>query len=111
MRKYALQAVRTAEVRANKAGAPFSIDAEGIVLLMQEQSVCAISGIPFRDTVEPGVPHPYSPSLDRIWPEVGYVYGNLRFILNGLNALKGRGTDEDLLNICRAVVERNPDSV
>lgn len=64
---------------------------------------CALSGLPFRN----GGLNPYSPSLDRIKPELGYVPGNVRVILHGLNSLKSTGTDEDVVAICRAVVEKH----
>ena len=50
-------------------------------------------------------PLPFSPSLDRIDRTKGYIDGNSRFILHGLNSLKGRGTDEDMKMICRAVLK------
>lgn len=47
----------------------------------------------------------WSPSLDRKDPNKGYTEENTRLILNGLNALKSTGTDEELIEICRAVME------
>jgi len=64
---------------------------------------CAISGIEFRRGNGCG-PSPYSPSIDRIIPALGYTKGNCRFILHALNALKGSGGDEDALAIAKAFV-------
>lgn len=47
----------------------------------------------------------FSISIDRIKPELGYVPGNVRFLLAGVNDLKGTGTDEDVLTIAHALVE------
>jgi hypothetical protein len=47
---------------------------------------------------------PFSPSIDRIIPTLGYTKGNCRFILHALNALKGSGTDEQALAIAGAFV-------
>jgi hypothetical protein len=52
---------------------------------------CPISGKPLDWKRESGggMPHFYSPSIDRINPSQGYVPGNLRFIANGWNTRKG----------------------
>lgn len=65
---------------------------------------CALSGVEFRRGMGTG-PSPFSPSIDRIIPSLGYTKGNCRFILHALNALKGAGTDEDALAIAKAFVE------
>jgi hypothetical protein len=66
---------------------------------------CALSGIEFRRNVGLG-PGPFSPSIDRIRPELGYTKGNCRFILHAINAMKGSGSDEEMLLIARALVSR-----
>jgi len=66
---------------------------------------CALSGIEFRRNVGMG-PGPFSPSIDRIQPELGYTKGNCRFILHAINAMKGSGSDEEMLLIARALVSR-----
>jgi hypothetical protein len=64
---------------------------------------CEITKIPFRLNVKRG-PHPFSPSVDRKNPLEGYTQGNTRFILWGCNAVKGVGTDADMLEIACAIV-------
>jgi hypothetical protein len=64
---------------------------------------CALSDIEFRRNVGMG-PGPFSPSIDRIRPELGYTKGNCRFILHAINAMKGSGSDEEMLQIARALV-------
>lgn len=75
--------------------------------LMENQGrVCALSGLPFKAGNQRDDTYLYSPSLDKIDPFGRYEPGNVRFVINALNALKGRGTDEDVLIICKAVVEK-----
>lgn len=47
----------------------------------------------------------YWPSIDRIDPKVGYLTSNCRIILHAVNALKGEGTDADILLVANAIVE------
>lgn len=70
---------------------------------------CEITGIVFRVNGKRG-PHPFSPSLDRIDPEKGYVQSNCRFILWGCNAIKGVGTDADMYEIAAAITNARKDS-
>jgi len=63
---------------------------------------CEITGLPF--SLDGGI-SPYSPSLDRIDNTRGYVQDNCRYILNGINALKGTGTDMDIYKIAKAIIE------
>lgn len=64
---------------------------------------CEITKIKFRSSGKQG-PHPFSPSIDKIDPTKGYTQENSRFILLGCNALKGRGSDQDMLEIAKAIV-------
>lgn len=66
---------------------------------------CSISGLKFIR--EGGLVTPFHPSLDRIKPELGYVQDNCRWILFGLNALKGAYTDADVFIICKAICDYN----
>lgn len=89
-------------------GIPFLIDFEHLCKLVDESDGrCALSGLPFAKG-PPGMKGVYSPSLDRIKPELGYVPGNVRVILDAVNGAKSTGTDEDLIMICHAVAARNP---
>ncbi|MEM5296936.1 hypothetical protein VSR82_21720 [Burkholderia sp. JPY481] len=67
---------------------------------------CAVTGLPFYvDEAEKSF-GPSRPSLDRI--EVGGPYSadNLRVVLLGVNALRGCGSDADMVRIARAIVGR-----
>lgn len=100
-------AVNSAKRRSADRGVPFGItNDDANALITSQGGKCAISGLPFQRS-ETGVASLFSPSLDRIKPSEGYVMDNIRFILHGLNAMKGSDTDDDLIAVCRAVVENN----
>lgn len=63
---------------------------------------CALTGIKF-DTKSKITP--FSATIDRINNKKGYTEENSRIILFGVNALKGTGTDEDVLKIAKALVK------
>lgn len=99
-------AIGRARKRAAAKSIPFNLPLGTVKKLVDDSAgMCALSGLPFQRGE--GHSTTWSPSLDRIKPELGYVSGNVRLILHGLNALKSTGTDEDLMAVCRAVVERN----
>lgn len=64
---------------------------------------CEITGIPFQHGSRN--PTPFSPSIDRIDPRLGYTKENCRFILFGVNSLKLNGTDSDVMLIARAILK------
>ena len=75
-----------AKVRAKKAGVPFSITPEDLVV----PEFCPILGIKLEHgTVKD---RDSSPSLDRVIPELGYVPGNIAVISHLANRIKNTGT-------------------
>ncbi len=74
-----VRAVRQAGYRCAATGRPFDID--------------------YRSSGAGGT-H-FAPSPDRIAPELGYVRGNVRWVLWCLNRGKGRMSAEEYLEICR----------
>lgn len=84
MLKRALHLLRAARRRARKYRLPYDLDPH----LEHYQKIidaghCQETGIKFDMKASRG---PFSPSLDRIKPKRGYVHGNVRVILWGLNA-------------------------
>lgn len=65
---------------------------------------CELTGVSFRANPAGRGPFPFSCSLDKIKPELGYTPENCRFILWGCNGLKGSGTDEDMYAIAKALM-------
>lgn len=76
-----------ARKRAASLGLPFDIEPEDIKV----PSECPILGIPLdsRD-------RNHAPSLDRVFPFLGYVVTNIRVISFRANRLKGDASPEEL---------------
>lgn len=66
---------------------------------------CELTGLPFDWSK--GTMHSFSPSIDRIDSSRGYTQDNCRFILLAINSLKGAESDETMLMIALAYVQRN----
>lgn len=69
---------------------------------------CEITGIAFDTNYgarTKNAPIPFSPSVDRIDPTKGYTTDNVRWVLFGVNALKGMGSDDDMMMIAEAIVK------
>lgn len=99
--------IYSARHRAKTDGLPFDLTAEWGKA--RWTSCCELTGLPFRFSQSGDhAAGPYAPSLDRIVPEAGYTKANCRFILHGLNSLKGVGTDEDMRRIAMALVFASP---
>lgn len=79
--------IRLARVRATKKGLPFDLDKHVQELTARVgKNCCEMTGV----ELQRAVPKAYnSPSLDRIVPEKGYVYSNVRVICYALNCALG----------------------
>jgi len=65
---------------------------------------CAISGLPFWFC---GKQYgPTLPSIDRIDPDCDYSARNIRITLYGINSFRGRGSDEDMYLMAKAIVRK-----
>ena len=87
-----------AKIRAKAKGLPFTITTKDIVI----PDVCPVLGVPLTrpDGTSRG-PGPYTPSLDRIVPELGYVPGNVRVISYRANRIRNDATIEELEAVLR----------
>lgn len=86
--------LQNARVRARRAGVPFTITVDDIVI----PTHCPILGIPlFQKKGKGGGDH--SPSLDRVRPHEGYVPGNVIVISNRANRLKSDASIRELRDI------------
>lgn len=94
--------VHSAKKRCQKTGVVFDLDREWVD--QTYTGFCSLTGIPFETK---GTRSPYAVSLDRIDTKKGYTKDNCRFILFGLNAFKGSGTDNDMITIAKMLVEKN----
>ncbi len=93
--------ITAAKGRARKAGVPFSISAEDIMI----PEYCPVLGN--RLEKSEGVPTDNSPSLDKVIPALGYVKGNVRVISWRANRLKGDASLEELKLIVKYLKEHD----
>lgn len=83
-----------AKQRAKRYGVPFSITSEYIKSCIPADGCCPITGQPFERGV--GKVGPRSMTLDRIFPELGYVPGNIAVISHLANSIKQNCTDPEV---------------
>lgn len=89
-----------AKSRAKRAGIPFNLDFEDIVI----PSHCPLLGIPLerrKKSVWKG-----SPSLDRIVPSRGYVKGNVWVISHRANSMKSDFSVDQLKRFVQALEQK-----
>lgn len=103
--KRAMCLVSAARIRARKKGIPFELTGDEIAKLQMaiDVGVCELSGVPFTLT---GPRSATSPSLDRIFPALGYVPGNVRVVCHALNAGMGDWGENELRRIVEYWVRR-----
>ena len=95
--------VDLAKRRSIRKNIPFNLDGEWIDKHWTGR--CELTNIPFIIGLGTSKKTVYSPSIDRIKPELGYTKGNCRFVLWGVNAFKGVGTDKDMYKIANALID------
>jgi hypothetical protein len=86
---------RKARHRAKKAGLPFNISPDDIVI----PSHCPVFGISL--SVQNGRHNDKSPALDRTIPKRGYVKGNVQIISQRANVLKRDASLKELEKLVR----------
>jgi hypothetical protein len=92
--------MNTAKYRAKKDGLPFDLVAEDVII----PSTCPVLGIPLA--ISSGSIGDNSPTIDRIYPEKGYVKGNILVVSWRVNRVKGHATPDELVKIAAFYSER-----
>lgn len=92
-----------AKARAESKGLPFDLTKEWIAEKLL-QGKCAVTQIPFVRE-KSGAIHPFSPSIDRIIPVLGYTKSNCRVTVFALNAARGHWGDDVLKQVCEAFMK------
>lgn len=96
--------LNAAKHRAKKNWLPFDLDEHREELRERlAAGHCEMTGLPFAMS---GPRDWNSPSIDRIEPELGYVYGNIRLILWSLNSAFGYWGEGQFEVVARAWLER-----
>lgn len=98
---YAKHLHRELRGRAASRGLPFNLKLTYIEKVM-EVGICEVSGLPFQYTERRG---PFSMSIDKIKPELGYVSGNVRAVLWCVNAALGDWGLDVALPVFHAIVD------
>lgn len=77
-------------------------------LMRWSNGKCALTGLPFSKRVLPIAGRdPYAISIDRIDSALGYVAGNCRLVLLGVNISMQQWGEKDLLLIAKALLEKS----
>ena len=94
---------KQAKRRAEQKGYIFTITKERLATALLKGG-CERTGIPFVREETGGGQHPFSPSVDRIRPELGYIDSNIQVVCVILNVARGAWGDEPLMQLAKALV-------
>jgi len=87
--------------RAKKLSVPFNLTESDINI----PDVCPVLGIKLQRHKGRGKHEGNSPSVDRIFPDLGYVVGNIRVISNRANLLKSNASVEELTLVLKDLIK------
>lgn len=91
-----------AKKRAKKIGVPFTVTAADVSI----PELCPVFGKPLARGNTRG-PAPWSPSLDRTIPALGYVPGNVVVLSHKANVMKNDASPEELLAFAKWIQQTN----
>ena len=91
----------SAKQRAKKKGIPFDITREDIII----PEYCPILKVKLEVKTGSKGGHAFSPSIDKIVPELGYVKGNIWVISLLANNMKSNASKEELVKFADLVKE------
>jgi predicted Zn-ribbon and HTH transcriptional regulator len=89
--------VKEARKRAKREGVVCTITPADIYI----PKFCPLMGIPLKFNYGEKAASPNSPSLDKIYPDKGYIPGNVMVISNAANVAKSNLTPQQLISIGR----------
>jgi len=93
-RGHVMRYLTKARDRAKQKGLPINLDLEHLLSIATDE--CPVFGIKFVWGRHQGQSHRYTPSLDRVVPELGYIKGNVVFISYWANTIKQDATEKEL---------------
>lgn len=99
LRYRATRLVKTARANAIQKKVPFNLTLQ-FVFDKMKSGLCEETGLKF--VISKDVRNPFSPSIDKIIPSLGYIEGNVRIILWALNAFKSNYSDAEIYPIAKA---------
>lgn len=98
-----LKILQGARRRAEIRDIPFNLSAEWASAIWTGK--CAITGMAFvvNESGKSG-PMPFSATVDRIIPALGYVPENCRFVLSCVNNFRGTLGDDEMRRVAHAII-------
>lgn len=103
------QRMMAAKRRAKKDRLPFDLDMDYLMTLWSEQrGICALSKQPI---VIGDVDWWHRASIDKIYPEKGYIKGNVQFLSMRVNAAKGNLNNKEFFELCKQIVEEGSTTI
>lgn len=90
-----------AKIRAKEDGRIFDVSTEYLKSIFPKDSRCPVLGVKFDTSYKKGGVRKYSPTVDKIIPEKGYVEGNLIVVSHIVNRLKSDANYEDMEKILK----------
>ena len=101
--------VKGAATRAVALKVPFDLDVRKIFWKLKT-GLCEVTDLPLDTNHEFRVAgrhrSPFTPTLDRNVPELGYVGDNVRVVCWVYNAAKGEASDADVMRVAEALVRK-----
>jgi hypothetical protein len=96
-----------ARQRSKREGIEFTISLEQVKWRFAE-GVCEVTGLPFSLELGSGQGrgHPFSPSLDRKDPSIGYTPENTQVVIWMYNAAKHVSTHAHVMQMAEALLDR-----
>lgn len=96
--------LHNAKQRAKKNGIPFDLTIDDIIIT----DTCPVLGVPF----EWGIGNnDFSPTVDRMIPELGYVKGNIKVISNIANRIKSNATSTQVEKVLKYLLQIENQSI
>lgn len=97
--------IANAKTRSKKKGIPFDLDQyKDEIRARLEEGVCEVSGVKLE--FHSGARKWNTPSIDKIRPQDGYIYSNIRIVAYAVNLGFGSWGMEKYLELARAVDAR-----
>ena len=102
---------RGAKLRASKKNLAFDLSVDWVYSKLCD-GVCEVTKLPFMfvnvETYNTqNNMQPFSPSIDRIDPKLGYVESNCRVVCSIFNMCKHHWKDEDVMRFAKAYLKEN----
>ncbi|MDB9796139.1 hypothetical protein OAB44_01940 [Pelagibacteraceae bacterium] len=90
-----------AKIRAKKAGVPFNLSSDYIKSIMPKDMICPVFNLKMTSVYGSKKKTNYSPSIDRLIPDKGYVKGNVVIVSSLANQIKSEANLEEIYKVLK----------